>query len=383
MRIRDLDRADTEVNYIGPVIEDAWIEPGDVIIGMDGDFNVARWRGQRALLNQRMCCLRPGSGADAAFISYLLPFPLKVINDLTYSTTVKHLSSIDVRKILLGAPPEPEQRAIAAFLDRETAKIDALAAKKEQLLELLQEKRAALITRAVTKGLDPNVPPKDCGVDWLGQIPGHWECLALSRASISRCDGPFGSGLKSEHYSIDGVRVVRLQNIGYAEFSGADAAYIDEAYARTLGDHSVLAEDLLIAGLGDEAHPVGRACVAPEDIEPAIVKADCFRFRIDRRRLVPKFAAYQLSATAEATAGSLSTGATRSRMNLTSTAARKIALPPLDEQQAIIEFVLRETTKIDAMVANVREAIERFKELRAALISAAVTGKIDVREEAA
>ena len=91
VRIRDLDRAETEVNYIGPVAEEAWIEPGDVIVGMDGDFNVARWRGQRALLNQRMCCLRPQVGSDPAFISYLLPFPLKVINDLTYSTTVKHL----------------------------------------------------------------------------------------------------------------------------------------------------------------------------------------------------------------------------------------------------------------------------------------------------
>src|SRR5690606_16924566 len=115
------------------------------------DFNVARWRGSKALLNQRMCCLRPRSGASAGFVTYLLPLPLKVINDLTYSTTVKHLSSNDVRKIRVGAPPEPEQRAIAAFLDRETARIDALVAKKERLIELLQEKRTALITRAVTK----------------------------------------------------------------------------------------------------------------------------------------------------------------------------------------------------------------------------------------
>jgi type I restriction enzyme, S subunit len=141
-----------------------------------------------------------------------------------------------------------------------------------------------LITRAVTRGLDPNVPMKHSGVDWLGEIPAHWDCLALARVTLSRCDGPFGSGLKSEHYSNEGVRVVRLQNIGWAEFSASDHAYIDEAYARELGDHSVLAGDLLIAGLGDEGHPVGRACVAPSGIEPAMVKADCFRFRLNRRR---------------------------------------------------------------------------------------------------
>jgi type I restriction enzyme S subunit len=175
VRIRDLDDAETEVNYIGPIIEEAWIDPGDVIIGMDGDFNVARWRGQRALLNQRMCCLRPRVGSEPAFISYLLPFPLKVINDLTYSTTVKHLSSIDIRKIHIGAPPQSEQRSIVAFLDRETARIDALVAKKQQVIALLQEQRTAVLTRAVTKGLDRNARMKSSGVEWLGEIPAHWE----------------------------------------------------------------------------------------------------------------------------------------------------------------------------------------------------------------
>ena len=84
-------------------------------------------------------------------------------------------------------PPEPEQRAIAAFLDRETAKIDALVAKKERLIELLQEKRTALITRAVTRGLDPNVPMKDSGIEWLGEIPAHWKKIKnLSPRSFQR-----------------------------------------------------------------------------------------------------------------------------------------------------------------------------------------------------
>jgi type I restriction enzyme, S subunit len=139
---------------------------------------------------------------------------------------------------------------------------------------------------------------KDSDVKWLGEIPAHWNSLALSRVTLSRCDGPFGSGLKSEHYSGTGVRVIRLQNIGWAEFLDVDRAYIDEEYARELGDHSVMTNDLLIAGLGDEAHPVGRSCVAPNGIEPAMVKADCFRLRLDRRRAVPRFAAYQLSASA-------------------------------------------------------------------------------------
>jgi type I restriction enzyme S subunit len=282
--------------------------------------------------------------------------------------------------LLIPAPSE--QDTIVAFLDRKTGKIDALVAKKERLIELLQEKRTAIITRAVTKGLDPRVPMKDSDVEWLGEIPAHWDCVALARVTFSRCDGPFGSGLKSENYSAEGVRVVRLQNIGWAEFSDSDQAYVDDAYAIELGDHSVVAGDLLIAGLGDEGHPVGRACTAPTGIEPAMVKADCFRFRLNRRRILSRFAAYQLSSTASAAAGSLSTGATRSRMNLTTTAARKVALPPIVEQQAIVDLLDRDGGKFRALFGRLREAINQLKELRVALISAAVTGKIDVRDAA-
>lgn len=236
---------------------------------------------------------------------------------------------------------------------------------------------AAEYPRCASRRFKPYAAYKDCGIDWLAAIPAHWNCLALSRVCVSRCDGPFGSGLKSEHYSNEGVRVIRLQNIGWAKFSGLDEAYIHEAYASKLGDHSVVADDLLIAGLGDERHPVGRACAAPQSIEPAIVKADCFRFRLDRRRFLSQFAAYQLSTSASATAGSLSTGSTRARINLSATAVRKIALPPIDEQEAITAFLDREMARIDALVAKKEQLIALLLEKRAALITRAVIKGLD------
>jgi type I restriction enzyme S subunit len=315
------------------------------------------------------------------FLKYQLLNPglIAWINAMTYGTKMPRANAGQITGERIALGPAIEQRAIAVFLDRETEKIDALIAKKERLIELLQKKRTALITQAVTKGLDPNVPMKDSGIEWLDKIPAHWECLSLSRVSLDRCDGPFGSGLKSEHYSESGVRVVRLQNIGSAEFCDVDKAYISEAYGSQLGDHNVLPEDLLIAGLGDDAHPVGRACVAPEYIVPAMVKADCFRFRLDVRMLHARFAAYQLSATATATAAAFSTGATRSRLNLTAMATRKVAIPPLGEQDAIVGFLDRQCDENCAIIAKIREAIDRLKEFRAAIISSAVTGKIDVR----
>lgn len=214
-------------------------------------------------------------------------------------------------------------------------------------------------------------------MEWLGQIPEHWQVLKLRRITLARCDGPFGSGLKSMHYRNDGVRVIRLQNIRFAAFDGTDEAFIDPEYYRELGGHDVQPGDLLIAGLGDDRNPVGRACVAPPAICPAMVKADCFRFRIDQRLATSEYFAYQLSTTAAALNGALATGTTRSRMNLSETADRSVLLPPHEEQKAIAAFLDRETARIDGLIAKKQRQIELLGEKRAALISHTVTSGLD------
>ncbi len=211
-------------------------------------------------------------------------------------------------------------------------------------------------------------------MEWLGQVPAHWTLTSLRRVSNEWCDGPFGSGLKSTHYVDAGVRVIRLQNIRAYGFDDSDAAFIEEAYYRTaLGDHDVVAGDLLLAGLGDENNTVGRACVAPVDIEPALVKADCFRFRLDSGVVLPHFAALQLTAGAAFDAGILSSGSTRSRIPLSVMASRALVLPTLEEQRAIASFLDRETAKIDALAAEQERLIALLKLKRQAVISHAVT----------
>lgn len=289
----------------------------------------------------------------------------------------------DVGRFATALPPLEEQDRIVAFIRSETKKIDALVAKKERLVELLEEKRFAEIYSSVTLGLRSSANLRDSGDEWLGSVPTHWEVLPLGYLTLAKCDGPFGSGLKSEHYSLGGVRVIRLQNIGWASFANRDQTFVDQEYSAGLGDHSVRLGDLLIAGLGDASNPVGRACVAPEDLGPAMVKADCFRFRLRGERILPRFAAYQLSAVASLSAGSLATGATRARMNLTSTARRAIALPPMNEQRSIIDALDSLGEAHASGLMKIRTAIAHLHELRTALISAVVTGKIDVREEVA
>ncbi len=381
IRIRDLNSAETATRYRGAYQQTAEVTSGDILIGMDGEFNVGRWLGSEpALLNQRMCCVRTDSSALSTFIRNALPIPLKAINDVTYSTTVKHLSSLDVLKIRLALPEAGELASIATFLDRETAKIDELIAEQEKLIALLAEKRQATISHAVTRGLNPNAPMKDSGVPWLGEVPAHWAVKPLGRIAIDRCDGPFGSGIKSDHYRDSGAMVIRLQNIRAGAFNLGEPVYLDEVYFRNeLQGHEVLASDLLIAGLGDDNNLLGRACVAPSDLGAALVKADCFRFRLDTSQALPTFAAWQLSAGAAFDAGVLATGTTRSRIPLGVMATRKVALPPVAEQAQITDFVAEENARIDLLTADASRGIELLKERRSALIAAAVTGQIDVR----
>ena len=294
--------------------------------------------------------------------------------------TIDHLTAEKLRRHRFPFPPSNEQHGAADFLDRETGGIDVLAAKKQRMIELLHEKRAALISRAVTKGLAPDSPMKDSGIEWLGEVPADWQVMRLSRVTKSRCDGPFGSGLKSDHYTDAGRRVIRLQNIASGRFDHRDRAFVDEDYYREhLGEHDVLPGDVLIAGLGDETHPVGRACVMPDGLGDAMVKADCFRFRIDLARAEPHFLALQLSATAAATSALLSSGATRTRVNMTTMATRSIAVPPLSEQRAIVSGAEAADGQLERLTSRVTRVVKRLQEYRSALIAAVVTGQIDVR----
>lgn len=274
---------------------------------------------------------------------------------------------------VFAVPPESEQRAIAAYLDWETARIDALVAKKERLIELLREQRIGLITRAVTKGLDPDVPMKDSGVEWLGEIPAHWEVKALSR-TLLRITYGFTNPMP---VADAGPYMLTALEIGDGEILyGSARRTTEEAFDRLLTDKSrPRAGDLLITKDGT----LGRVAVAGRERMCINQSVALLRFdpAVDVGFMQHSFRAapYQERMTFEAG------GTAIKHIYITRLARMSIALPAKEEQRAIAAFLDRETARIDALIAKVRDAIDRLKELRTALISAAVTGKIDVREE--
>ena len=264
-------------------------------------------------------------------------------------------------------PPLEEQRYIATFLEFETEKLDAMVAKKERLIELLQEKRTAIVTRAVTKGIDPDAPMKDSGVKWLGEIPKDWKVKEnqwLFRESDLR--------------SMDGrEELLTVSHItGVTRRSDKPDVTMIEAESHE-GYKLCRAGDLAINTMWAWMGALGVA------FEDGIVSPSYNVYRIRNNKLSPDYFDYLCripTYIAEITRHSKGIWSSRLRLYPDEFRNMRTPLPPMCEQRAIVDFLDEETEKISALVAKVHEAIDGLKELRTALIAAAVTGKIDVRE---
>ena len=307
------------------------------------------------LCGYHLALIRPHTGCDGRFLSRALAAigPRDQYQLSANGITRYGLTGDSIRASVLALPPLPEQRAIAAFLDRETAKIDALVAKKERLIELLQEKRTALISRIVTKGIDPNVPMKDSGVEWFGEIPAHWEVKPLRWAVKFQRGHDLPSDVREEG------------NVPLVSSSGVTSTQ-SKSIAKAPG---------IVTG---RYGTIGKFQLVCEDYWPL----NTTLYSIDLYGNDPHFLHNMLSHLSPLfllhAAKSAVPGVDRNDIHTVRT-----AVPPLCEQNTIAAFLHRETAIIDVLINKVYEAVKRLNEFRSALISAAVTGRIDVREEAA
>ncbi|HVA66117.1 MAG TPA: restriction endonuclease subunit S [Elusimicrobiota bacterium] len=314
--------------------------------------------------------LRPGPTIDRRFLFYLTtshPFRHIGTGYMYGAGGQKRVPDDFVRNFRHPISSIEEQRAIAAFLDRETARIDALIEKKRRQIELLHEKRAAVISHAVTKGLDPKAKMKDSGVEWLGEIPEHWEIIPLF--TIARERDTRNTGLQEMNIlSLSYGKIVRRDisdNFGLIPESF-------ETYQIVIPGNVVLRlTDLqndkrsLRVGLVGERGIITSAYIVLDIIEG--VSAKFLHYLIHSYDVAKVF--YNLGA------------GVRQTMKFEDLKRMPIALPKLKEQRAIAAFLDRETARIDALIDKIEQSMNLLREERAALISAAVTGKIDVREE--
>lgn len=306
---------------------------------------------------------------------------ITVIDGSTYGSKMPRASWEFIGNLLFLLPPLPEQQTIAALLDRETGRIDSLITKKQRLLELLKEKRTALISRAVTKGLDDSVKMKPAGVEWLGDVPEHWEVKRLKdllqqkKGAIKT--GPFGSQLLSSEMYDGDVKVYNQKSVITRNFDYGEN-YISNDKFEEVKEFQTFPGDFLITTRGT----IGRCAILPQNAEKGILHPCLMRLQTDKEKVIDRF----LEILIEDSGLILdqlrvkSNGTTIEVIYQDSLKNVIVILPPLPEQQAIAAFLDRETAKIDALTYKVETVIEKLKEYRTALISAAVTGKIDVRE---
>ncbi|MHC0438567.1 restriction endonuclease subunit S [Klebsiella aerogenes] len=279
-------------------------------------------------------------------------------------------NSSEMKNILIPELADDESNAIACFLDHETAKIDNLIEKQQQLIELLKEKRQAVISHAVTKGLNPDVPMKDSGVEWLGEVPEHWSLKSFRYACLIY-RGKFGHRPRNDPSLYDGdYPFIQTGDV-------ARASKFIETYSQTLNEKGKAVSQLfpsgtlmmaIAANIGDTAI-LGFEAYAPDSV---------VGFK-PYQNLHLEFLRYSFMAALPALEQT-STQSTQANLNIDRIGAVKAVFPPLEEQLDIIDYLDNMLCSYDSIEENANQAIQLLQERRTALISTAVTGKIDVRD---
>jgi type I restriction enzyme S subunit len=345
-----------------------WIKPGSLVIALAGQGKTKGMVAQLAIeatCNQSMAAIVPENEITPRFLFWWLSSNYQNIRNLSGGDLRDGLNLDLIGDIQCPLPEIQEQTIIAAFLDRETTRIESLISEKERLISLLLEYRQALISHAVTKGLDPNVKMKDSGVEWLGEVPEHWE-IERTKWLFTERDDRTDSGneelLTVSHLTGVTSRAEKDVNMFMAEsLEGYKRCQTGDLVINTLwawmGAMGITRKDGIVSPAYNVYEP--NSTIDPEYID-FLVRIPSFVEELTR----------------------YSKGVWLSRLRLYPEGLYQVWLPvpPIEEQISIASFLDRETTKIGSLIDKAHRAIKLLQEYRSSLISAAVTGKIDVRE---
>jgi len=349
------------------------VEPNDIVLRLTDLQNDQRSLRsaivkERGIITSAYLAVRPRAITPSYLAHLLRAYDLTKVFYSMGGGLRQSMKFADLKRMPVLVPPAEEQVRIAGLLDRETAKIDALVAEQEQLITLLKEKRQAVISHAVTKGLDPSVPMKDSGVEWLGEVPEHWEVKAIKRlspvlrgASPRPIDDP-------KYFDDEGEYAwVRIAD------SSASKGVLTETTQRLSDLGSSLSVKLEPGELFVSiAGTVGKPCIT--GLKACIHDGFVYFPRLS----IPAMFLFRIFEAGLCYAG-LGKMGTQLNLNTETIGSIAIALPPSDELKEILVFIENELSKLDSMIEMAATTVSLLQERRSALISAAVTGQIDVR----
>jgi len=329
--------------------------------------------------------IRPQSDIDKHFLYYITyshPFREVGAGMMEGTAGQKRVPTDFLTDYLLALPSLPEQCAIAAYLDHKTAQIDALIANKRRRLDLLAEERTARISHAVTKGLDPDAPFKDSGIEWIGEIPARWNVVHLR--FVSRSGLKNGLFKKGDEFG-RGNRLVNVSDVYTDNFTVRENKLERvEANKSELQTYEVKTGDIFFVRSSLKREGIAKAACIDEVTEPTVFECHLIKITPNEDIVNYKFLTYFLNSTQiRDRLIALSITTTMTTISQAGLASLEILLPRLSEQRAIAAYLDEKTAQIDRVVAQTERQIALLQEYRTALISAAVTGKIDVRQEVA
>ena len=334
-----------------------------------------------ACTNQACCVMYDSKVIDIQYIFFWFIANKQNIISLSVGGGQPNISQNLVKEIKISCPKIKEQLQIANFLDHKTHLIDTLIEKKKRLIDLLKEERTAVINEAVTKGLDPDVPMKDSGIEWLGEIPEHWGVVSAKHLEKNSPylaqTGPFGAQLHASDYVEEGIPLILIKNVNRLRIDDSDIPKITQEKANQLSLYRLESGDIVFSRVGS----IGRIALTTVREKGWLISGQMLRLRFKSKRLIPQFAVYAISSKSIQTYFNLkSVGTTRDSINTEILKGMLLMLPPTDEQNRIVDFIQKETTRIDTIKTKTTKEIELLQEYRTALISEVVTGKIDVRD---
>jgi type I restriction enzyme S subunit len=378
VRIADVSSSDTylktttqQMSALGSSLS-VKLEPGELFLSIAGTVGKPCITAIRACIHDGFVYF-PDLRIPHKFLFYVFAGE-QAYKGLGKFGTQLNLNTDTVGDIKIGVPSNSDVEEIVNFLDHETAKIDTLIEKQQQLIQLLKEKRQAVISHAVTKGLNPNAPMKDSGVEWLGQVPTHWKVASLKYlVSAPIIDGPHVSPIRRD----EGVPFISAEAVsqGYINFDKKWGFISEDDHKSYSKRYSPRRGDILVVKLGATT---GVAAIVETD-EPFNIWVPLATIRT-RKDVPSKFILYLLQSAHVRDAIQLSwTFGTQQTLGLGTLANLSFPTPTEQEANEIVEYIESKVPCFDKLISKSEESLNILKERRTALISAAVTGKIDVR----
>lgn len=393
-----IDSKESELEYLGLEHIESWtgkkiqggqeeseglsnvFKSGDVLFGKLRPYLAKVYKAESdGLASSEALILRASEISKPDFLKYFLLTPafINVVNGSTYGVKMPRASWDFIGQLSVLLPPLEEQNQIAAFLDNKTRKIDILIKKKKELIEKIEEQRIAVITQAVTKGIDENAKLKPSGIEWLGDVPEHW-VVTRTKFNVSYIgSGKTPSG-GSEVYVDDGIIMLRSQNVYDEGLRVTNVVRITEDADRLQLNSRVNEHDVLLNITGAS---IGRVSIVPVGFPVSNVNQHVCIVRPEQEKIDPRYLHLQLcSNVAKHQIWMNQVGTSREGLNFPQVGDLTFSLPDLVEQQSILKFCEIEMIRNKQMKVKVETAIAKLEEYRSAIITSAVTGKIDVRE---